>query len=117
MANQSTNVDVHTPPPDKTITAGRIKAVPRLLYGTAFKGAQTASVVTHALKAGFTGIDTAAVTNTYQEKLVGEAIRHVVGNGVRRREDIWVGVSFHFFIIETTASAKPGLSGQTCYNN
>jgi diketogulonate reductase-like aldo/keto reductase len=79
------------------ISAGRAQAVPRLLYGTAFKGAQTASLVTHALEAGFKGIDTAAHTKAYQEKLVGEAVRSILGKGLVRREDIWVNIFFWFF--------------------
>jgi diketogulonate reductase-like aldo/keto reductase len=70
----------------------RLQAVPRLLYGTAFKGSQTTSIVGHALKAGFKGIDTAAMTRAYQERLAGESIRHAVQKGVLNREDIWVCV-------------------------
>jgi diketogulonate reductase-like aldo/keto reductase len=75
---------------ERDIPAGRIKAVPRLLYGTAFKGPRTASIVAHALEAGFIGVDTAAVTKAYQEKLVGEAVRSVVAKGDLSRGDIWV---------------------------
>ena len=48
---------------------------PRLLYGTAWKEADTARCVRAALEAGFRGIDTANQRKHYFEAAVGEAIR------------------------------------------
>jgi len=96
MNYKSTDLDIDGPIQEGGILSDRIKTVPRLLYGTAFKGAQTVALVTHALKTGLRGIDTAAVTRAYQEKLVGEAVRNLGGEGLIRREDIWVNMFFQF---------------------
>jgi diketogulonate reductase-like aldo/keto reductase len=94
MTHDIPNTDTNAMIAERDDLISKIKVVPSLLYGTAFKGARTASVVTHALEAGFVGIDTAAMTRAYQEKLVGEAVRGVVGKGVVKREEIWVSAFF-----------------------
>ena len=48
-------------------------------------------MVHQALKAGFTGIDTAAQPKHYQEDLVGEGVRDAIREVVVRREDLYVG--------------------------
>lgn len=52
-------------------------AMPRMLYGTAWKAERTADLVATALRAGFRGIDTACQPKHYQEKGVGDAIAAV----------------------------------------
>ena len=68
----------------------RFLGVPRLVYGTAFKGDQNDSLVEKALRLGFVGIDTASNTKNYQEKLVGDGLRRVIKEGVVRRDQIYV---------------------------
>lgn len=74
------------------------QSVPSILYGTAFKFDGTADLVKHALSCGYQGIDIAAVTRAYNEKLAGEALRSVVRSGSVRRDDVWVSpiASPHF---------------------
>ena len=49
-------------------------STPRLLYGAAWKKADTASLVETAIRAGFRGIDTACQPKHYDESGVGEAV-------------------------------------------
>ena len=49
-------------------------AVPRLVYGTAWKEAQTEALVRMAIERGFRGIDTANQLRHYDEAAVGRAI-------------------------------------------
>ncbi|KAF6842309.1 putative aldo/keto reductase [Colletotrichum musicola] len=51
-----------------------IAPIPRLIYGTAWKKAQTAPLVVSALSAGFRGLDTAA-SHHYYEEGVGAGLR------------------------------------------
>ncbi len=59
-------------------------AVPTLLYGTAWKEADTTRLVTAALTAGFRGIDTANQRKHYNEAAVGEALRVAFAGGMQR---------------------------------
>lgn len=77
-------------PVDLTNISARI---PFVLYGTAFKEDQTTGLVTAALRHGFAGIDSAAHTKAYREKLVGEGISEAVESGVCKRESIFVSTS------------------------
>ena len=63
---------------------------PRILYGTAFKGAQTYDLVTQAITLGYRGIDTAGVTSNYDEAGAGKAIGDLIAKGVVTREEIYV---------------------------
>lgn len=49
-------------------------SIPRILYGTAWKKTDTASLVETAIRAGFRGIDTACQPRHYDESGVGEAV-------------------------------------------
>lgn len=62
----------------------------KLVYGTAWKGDQTAELVYQALESGFRALATAAQPKHYQEHLVGEGIRRAIGHGVVTREAIFV---------------------------
>lgn len=64
-----------------------------LIYGTAWKGDQTADLVYLALKSGFRAIATAAQPKHYREELVGEGIRRAVSDGIVTRENIFVSSS------------------------
>lgn len=59
-------------------------AVPSFMYGTAWKKAATTELVRMAIGAGFTAIDTANQLIHYDEALVGDALRAVEKDGVRR---------------------------------
>lgn len=57
-----------------SLTTKSGQVVPPLFYGTAWKKAATASLVTLALKTGFRAIDTACQPKHYEENLVGEGL-------------------------------------------
>ncbi|KAL8897521.1 MAG: hypothetical protein Q9207_007173 [Kuettlingeria erythrocarpa] len=59
----------------------RSVAIPKFIYGTAWKGAQTASLVHAALESGFRGLDTAAQPRHYRKELVGEEVRQFLDHG------------------------------------
>ncbi len=48
--------------------------MPKMLYGTAWKGEDTVDDVIAAVWAGFKGIDTACQPKHYREELVGQAL-------------------------------------------
>lgn len=64
--------------------------IPKLVYGTAWKKDQTADLVYLALKTGFRGIDTAAQPKHYDERGVGTGVRRAIGEGIIKREDLFV---------------------------
>ncbi|HTV51029.1 MAG TPA: aldo/keto reductase [Steroidobacteraceae bacterium] len=68
-------------------------AMPALLYGTAWKKAQTAALVRRALELGFRGIDTACQPRHYEEAAVGEGVAAALGAGLRR-EDLYLQSKF-----------------------
>lgn len=68
-------------------------AVPRLIYGTAWKKERTAELVAQALRAGFRGIDTACQPKHYHEPGVGEALAVVASEGLSR-SDIFLQTKF-----------------------
>jgi diketogulonate reductase-like aldo/keto reductase len=68
-------------------TASRI---PKLVYGTAWKKDQTADLVYLALKTGFRAIDTAAQPKHYDERGVSTAVKRAIGEGIIKREDLFV---------------------------
>lgn len=59
-------------------------AVPRLLYGTAWKAERTAELVERAVLAGFRAIDTACQPKHYSEPGVGAALKALAAEGVPR---------------------------------
>ncbi len=63
-------------PPDRVITSAGVH-MPRILYGTAWKQARTAALVTQAITLGFRGIDTACQPKHYFEAGVGAGIAAV----------------------------------------
>lgn len=68
--------------------------MPRLMYGTAWKGERTEDLVYKALRAGFRAIDTAAQPQNYDEAAVGRGIRRAVSEGIVKREDLFVRTSW-----------------------
>ncbi|KAI1175743.1 putative aldo-keto reductase [Nemania sp. FL0916] len=69
-------------------------AMPRLLYGTAWKKEATSDLVFKALKAGFRGVDTAAQPRHYNEALVGAGIKRAISEGIVKREDLFIQTKF-----------------------
>jgi diketogulonate reductase-like aldo/keto reductase len=68
--------------------------VPAFLYGTAWKEAQTATLVRLALDAGFAGIDTANQRRHYVEAAVGEAANGYLRERSAAREDVFLQTKF-----------------------
>lgn len=64
--------------------------IPKLVYGTAWKKDQTADLVYLALKTGFRAIDTAAQPKHYDERGVSTAVKRAIGEGIIKREDLFV---------------------------
>jgi len=61
-------------------------AMPRIIYGTAWKKERTAALVEAALRAGFRGIDTACQPKHYDEARVGDGLSAVLGAGLTRAQ-------------------------------
>ncbi|KAK3946172.1 NADP-dependent oxidoreductase domain-containing protein [Diplogelasinospora grovesii] len=68
--------------------------IPAMLYGTAWKKERTADLVYEAIKAGFRGIDTAAMKRHYDEAGTGEGIRRAIREGLVKRDDLWIQTKF-----------------------
>jgi diketogulonate reductase-like aldo/keto reductase len=60
--------------------------MPGILYGTAWKKAQTESLVRQAIAQGFRGIDTACQPKHYHEPGVGDAVASALAGGLKREE-------------------------------
>lgn len=68
--------------------------IPRFVYGTAWKKERSTDLVAQAIKAGFTGVDTAAQPRHYREDLVGEGIRRALEGGKTKREDLYIQTKY-----------------------
>ncbi len=64
--------------------------MPKLIYGTAWKGSETSSLVYQAVEAGFRAFDTAAQPKHYSEHLVGAGLIKAIRAGLVTRQDLWV---------------------------
>jgi diketogulonate reductase-like aldo/keto reductase len=80
--------------------------IPSFMYGTAWKKEATAQLVQLAVASGFTAIDTANQLIHYQEALVGEALRSLENNGIRR----------DMLFLQTKFTPAGGQGGQTPYD-
>jgi diketogulonate reductase-like aldo/keto reductase len=78
---------------DAFVTSAAAVEVPRLLYGTAWKKAETARLVASALTAGFRGIDTACQPRHYDEAGVGEGVAAALSAGLSRA-DLYLQTKF-----------------------
>lgn len=78
---------------DRTLQIDSV-TVPRFLYGTAWKEAETKRLTSLALAAGFRGIDTANQRKHYHEVGVGEAVREAIASGVVKRDDLFLQTKF-----------------------
>jgi diketogulonate reductase-like aldo/keto reductase len=70
--------------------------VPSFLYGTAWKEERTKGLVTQALAAGFSAIDTANQRKHYFEAAVGEAVREAIARGAATRSGLFLQTKFTF---------------------
>lgn len=61
-------------------------AIPKMIYGTAWKKERTSELVALAIKNGFRGVDTACQPKHYAEPLVGQAIKEAIESGLQRKE-------------------------------
>lgn len=69
-------------------------AMPKFMYGTAWKKERTCELVLAALQAGFRGIDTACQPKHYHEPGVGEALQAAIGSGLVERHGVFVQTKF-----------------------
>lgn len=67
---------------------------PPFIYGTAWKKEETTRLVTEAIAAGFTAIDTAAQPRHYREDLVGQALRDVYAAGKLSRDQLYLQTKY-----------------------
>ncbi|MBF0341746.1 MAG: aldo/keto reductase [Magnetococcales bacterium] len=67
---------------------------PSIIYGTAWKKEQTASLVEEALRAGFRGVDTACQPKHYHEAGVGQGIATSLARGIATREELYLQTKF-----------------------
>jgi diketogulonate reductase-like aldo/keto reductase len=81
--------------PDESVSIDGV-AVPRFLYGTAWKEEQTRPLTELALRQGFRGIDTANQRRHYREAAVGQAVRACIDDGLVSREDLFLQTKFTF---------------------
>ncbi len=70
--------------------------IPRFLYGTAWKEAQTEALTYNAIKAGFLGIDTANQRRHYFEAGVGNAVKQAITEKLLQRPQLFLQSKFTF---------------------
>ncbi|KAJ4271665.1 hypothetical protein NW762_000370 [Fusarium torreyae] len=73
---------------------GSSTAMPKLVYGTAWKKERSADLVYTALKHGFRGVDTAGQPKHYNEKGVGQGVQRAMKDGLITREGLFLQTKF-----------------------
>ncbi|KAG8674365.1 hypothetical protein FPOAC2_00380 [Fusarium poae] len=73
---------------------GSSTAMPKLIYGTAWKKEMSADLVYTALKYGFRGVDTAGQPKHYDEKGVGQGFQRAIRDGIIKREGVFLQTKF-----------------------
>jgi diketogulonate reductase-like aldo/keto reductase len=71
-------------------------AVPRFLYGTAWKEELTQDLTELAIQQGFRGIDTANQRRHYHEAAVGQAVAASISRGLVASDDLFLQTKFTF---------------------
>src|SRR5213080_3057155 len=71
-------------------------ALPRIMYGTAWKEDRTKPLVLGAIAAGFRAFDTANQRKHYVEEEVGAAVRTAIAAGTVTREDLFLQTKFTY---------------------
>src|SRR6266481_9423248 len=79
----------------KTSHIGSV-AVPRIMYGTAWKEDRTQALVLEAIATGFRAFDTANQRKHYVEEQVGAAVRAAIASGTVTREDLFLQTKFTY---------------------
>ncbi|GAA5932010.1 hypothetical protein JCM1841_003595 [Sporobolomyces salmonicolor] len=79
--------------------------MPPMLYGTAWKGPRTSSLVVQAVLSGFKGIDTACQPKHYSQSEVGDALAQLHEKHNIERGELWLQTKFT--TIEGQDSSKP----------
>jgi len=69
-------------------------ALPRIIYGAAWKKESTTDLVVKAVLQGFRAVDTACQPKHYREDLVGEALQILSQKHEISREQIWLQTKF-----------------------
>jgi len=77
----------------KTLVTAAGVTMPRIIYGTAWKKERTKDLVVAAVRAGFSGIDTAGQPRHYEEPLVGAALAELSRAGMSR-ESVFLQTKF-----------------------
>lgn len=77
-----------------TFKNAKIMALPRFIYGTAWKKDRTKELVELAVHSGFRGIDTACQPKHYYEPGVGDALQALYAEGIVTRESIFLQSKF-----------------------
>ncbi|KAK1922052.1 NADP-dependent oxidoreductase domain-containing protein [Papiliotrema laurentii] len=83
------------------------RAMPRIMYGTAWKKERTTDLVVQAIRAGFRGVDTACQPKHYREDLVGAALKRVFSEGLVKREDLFIQTKFTSIDGQDTSQPLP----------
>ena len=79
--------------PDTCVVSTAGVAMPKILYGTAWKEGRTESLVQQAIGAGFRGIDTACQPKHYNEAGVGAGVAATLAAGLKRG-DLYLQTKF-----------------------
>ena len=82
--------------PSDRIFNVRSVAVPRLMYGTAWKEDRTQALVLNAIATGFRAFDTANQRKHYVEEEVGAAVRSAIGSGTVTQADLFLQTKFTY---------------------
>jgi diketogulonate reductase-like aldo/keto reductase len=82
-------------PSDRTCNVRGV-AVPRLMYGTAWKEDRTQALVLKAIATGFRAFDTANQRKHYVEEEVGAAVKSAIGLGTVKRTDLFLQTKFTY---------------------
>lgn len=80
--------------PSAPAARSKLDSIPKLLYGTAWKGEYTSDLVILALTHGFRGIDTAGQRKHYREDHVGQALHTAQSEMNLDRREVWVQTKF-----------------------
>src|ERR1700729_11476 len=78
---------------DTFILSNKRIRIPRIIYGTAWKKADTARLVRLAIQSGFRGIDTACQPKHYDEAGVGAGVAAGLKQGLTRA-DLYLQTKF-----------------------
>src|SRR5215510_12479087 len=77
-------------------TDSRSVAVPRIMYGTAWKEDRTQALTLEATATGFRAFDTANQRKHYVEAGVGAAVTAAISSGIVKREDLFLQMKFTY---------------------